>query len=147
MALCQTGVPKLACPSQASATSDTSWPTANQLIGDSMRLPSLAAAERKENICPRSRNALKAVRQLSAKFMSPAVTMQDAPNQSVHCTMAAKPALSMALLASRIGTTTAQHNVPETSMVAQTRMPTMAPAATNMKSQEKMTVRPDQAAY
>jgi hypothetical protein len=31
-------------------------------------------------------------------------------------------------------------------MVAQTRMPMMAPAATNMKSQEKMTVRPDQAA-
>ena len=35
--------------------------------------------------------------------------------------------------------------VPETSMVAQTRIPVMAPAARKMKSQEKTTVRPDQA--
>ena len=138
-------MPKLACPSQASATSDTIWPTANQLIGASMRSGSLAAAERKESICPRSRNALNAVRQLSAKLNSPAATMQDAPNQSVHCTMAAKPAPSMTPFVWRIGTTTAQHNVPETNMVAQTRMPVMAPAARNMKSQEKTTVRPDQA--
>jgi hypothetical protein len=68
----QTGMPKLACPSQASATSDTIWPTANQLMGASMRSGSLAAAERKESICPRSWNALNAVRQLSAKLSSPA---------------------------------------------------------------------------
>src|SRR5262249_37282455 len=49
-AACQTGIPKLACPSQASATSDTIWPTANQLIGASIRSGSLAAAERKESI-------------------------------------------------------------------------------------------------
>src|SRR2546429_1767004 len=148
IALCQIGMPKLACPSQASATSDTIWPMANQLIGASMasmRPSSLAAAERKESICPRSRNALNAVRQLSAKLNSPAATMQDAPNQSVHCTMAAKPAPSMTPFVCRTGTTTAQHNVPETNMVAQTRMPVMAPAARNMKSQEKTTVRPDQA--
>jgi hypothetical protein len=143
--LCQIGIPKLAYPSQTSATSETVWPAANQLIGASMRLRSLAAAEPKESICPRSRNALNAVRQLSAKFNSPAATMQDAPNHSVHCTIAAKPPPSMAPLAWRMGTTTAQHNVPETSIVAQTRMPMMAPAARNMKSQEKMTVRPDQA--
>src|SRR3989449_7097455 len=146
--LSQTAMPKLACPSQASATSDTIWPTANQLIGASMasmRPDSLAAAERNESICPRSRNALNAVRQLSAKLNSPAVTMQDAPNQSVHCTMAAKPAPSMTPFACRTGTTTAQHNVPETNIVAQTRMAGMAPAARNMKSQEKTTVRPDQA--
>ena len=138
-------MPKLTCPSQASATSETIWPVANQLIGASMRPASLTGAERRENICPRSRNALKAVRQLSAKLNSPAATMQDAPNQSVHCTMAAKPAPAMTPFAWRIGTTTAQHNVPETSMVAQTRMPVMAPAARNMKSQEKTTVRPAQA--
>src|SRR5207302_5384542 len=46
--LCQTGMPKLACPSQASATSDTIWPTANQLIGASMPPGSLAGAERNE---------------------------------------------------------------------------------------------------
>src|SRR3954466_11330758 len=141
----QTGMPKLACPSQASATSDTIWPTANQLMGASMRSGSLAAAERKESICPRSWNALNAVRQLSAKLSSPEATMQDAPNQSVHWTMAAKPIPSMTPWAWRIGTTTAQHNVPEMKMVRQTRMPMMAPAATKMKSQEKMTVRPDQA--
>src|SRR5216683_931263 len=148
IAVSQTGMPKLACPSQASATSDTIWPTANQLIGASMASmqPSLlAAAERKESICPRSRNALNAVCQLSAKLNSPAATMQDAPNQSVHCTMAAKPALVMTPFVWRTGTTTAQHNVPETNMVAQTRIPVMAPAARNMKSQEKTTVRPDQA--
>ena len=71
--------------------------------------------------------------------------MQEAPNQSVHCTMAAKPAPVMTPFACRIGTTTAQHSVPETSMVAQTRMPVMAPAARKMKSQEKLTVRPAQA--
>ena len=70
--------------------------------------------------------------------------MQEAPNQSVHCTMAAKPAPVMTPCACRIGTNTAQHSVPETSMVAHTRMPVMAPAATKMKSQEKTTVRPDQ---
>src|SRR5216683_3218967 len=105
IAVSQTGMPKLACPSQASATSDTIWPTTNQLIG---------------------------------------ATMQDAPNQRVHCTMAAKPATSMTPFVCRTGTTTAQHNVPETNMVAQTRIPVMAPAARNMKSQEKTTVRPDQ---
>src|SRR4030095_6717600 len=115
--LCQTGMPKLACPSQASATSDTIWPTANQLIGASMRPGSLAAAERKESICPRSRNALNAVRQLSAKLNSPAATMQDAPNQSVHCTIAAKPAPAMTPFVWRSGTTTATHNVHETNMV------------------------------
>jgi len=145
IAVSQTGMPKLACPSQARATNDTIWPTANQLIGASMRPPSLAAAERKDSNCPRSRNALNAVRQLSAKLNSPAATMQDAPNQSVHCTMAAKPAPSMTPFVCRTGTTTAQHNVPETNIVAQTRMPVMAPAARNMKSQEKTTVRPDQA--
>src|SRR5207249_11587863 len=89
IALCQTGMPKPACPSQASGTSDTIWPTANQLIGASMASmqPGSLAAERKESICPRSRNALNAVRQLSAKLNSPADTMQDAPNQSVHCTI------------------------------------------------------------
>jgi hypothetical protein len=51
----------------------------------------------------------------------------------------------MTPLAWRTGTTTAQHNVPATNMVAQTRMPVMAPAARNMKSHEKTTVRPDQA--
>src|SRR5438552_9037847 len=107
--------------------------------------PGSLAAERKESICPRSWNALNAVRQLSAKLNSPAATMQDAPNQSVHCTMAAKPAPAMTPLVWRTGTTTAQHNVPETNMVAQTRIPVMAPAARNMKSQEKTTVRPDQA--
>jgi hypothetical protein len=71
--------------------------------------------------------------------------MQDAPNQSVHCTMAAKPAPSMTSFVCRTGTTTAQHSVPETNIVAQTRIPMMAPAARNMKSQEKTTVRPDQA--
>src|SRR5271169_4768308 len=80
----QTGMPKLACPSQASATSDTIWPTANQLMGASMRSGPLAAAERKETICPRSWNALNAVRQLSAKLSTPDATMHDAPNQSVH---------------------------------------------------------------
>jgi hypothetical protein len=108
---------------------------------------SLAAAERKESICPRSRNALNAVRQLSAKLNSPAATIQDAPNQSVHCTMVAKPAPSTTPSIWRIGTTTAQHKVPDTNMVAQTRMPVMAPAARNMKSQENTTVRPDQASY
>src|SRR5258707_9111453 len=147
IAVSQTGMPKLACPSQARATSDTIWPTANQLIGASMRQGSLAAAERKESICPRSRNALNAVRQLSAKLSSPAATMQDAPNQSVHCTMAAKPATSLTPFVWRTGTTTAQHNVPETNMVAQTRIPMMAPAARNMKSHEKTTVRLDQASY
>src|SRR5262249_36783100 len=63
IAVAQTGMPKLACPRQARATSDTIWPTANQLIGASMRPPSLTAAERKEKNCPRSRNALNAVRQ------------------------------------------------------------------------------------
>src|SRR5207249_11606107 len=71
IAVSQTGMPKLACPSQASATSDTTWPTTNQLIGASMRQGSLGAAERKESTCPRSRNALNAVRQLSAKLNSP----------------------------------------------------------------------------
>src|ERR1051326_9012643 len=33
--LCQTGMAKLTCPSHASATSDTTWPRANQLIGAS----------------------------------------------------------------------------------------------------------------
>src|SRR5262249_29689786 len=145
--LCQTGMAKLAWASQASATSETIWPTANQLIGVSMWPYSSAGAERNESICPRSRNALNAVRQLSAKLNNPAATMQDAPNQSVHCTMVAKPAPAMTPFVWRIGTTTAQHSVPETSMVAQTRMPVMAPAATNMKSQEKTTVRPDQASY
>src|SRR5260370_1429011 len=144
IAVSQTGMPKLACPSQASATSDTIWPTTNQLIGASMRKGLLAAAERKESICPRSRNALNAVRQLNAKLNSPAATMQDAPNQSVHCTMAAKPATSMTPFVCRTGTTTAQHNVPETNMVAQTRIPVMAPAARNMKSQQKTTLRPYQ---
>src|SRR5207244_751537 len=134
IALSQTAMPKLACPSQASATSDTIWPAANQLMGASMPPGSLAAVERKESICLRSWNALNAVRQLSAKLDSPAATMQDAPNQSVHCTMAVKPAPSMRPCAWSIGTTTAQHSVPEISMVAQTRIPTMAPAATNMKS-------------
>src|SRR5207249_10258789 len=122
IALCQTGMPKPACPSQASATSDTIWPTANQLIGASMASmqPGSLAAERKESICPRSRNALNAVRQLSAKLNSPADTMQDAPNQSVHCTITAKPARAMTPFVWRTGTTTAQHNVPETSMVAPT---------------------------
>src|ERR1700745_3348308 len=95
IAVSQTGMPKLACPSQASATSDTIWPTANQLIGASMRQGALAAAERKESTCRRSWNALNAVRQLNAKLSSPDATMQDAPNQSVHCTMAAKPATSI----------------------------------------------------
>src|SRR5262245_18934700 len=147
IAVSQTGMPKLACPSQASATIDTIWPTANHLIGASMasmRTGSLAP-ERKECICPRSRNAFNAVRQLNAKLNSPAATMQDAPNQSVHCTRAAKPAPAMTPFAWRAGTTTAQHNVPETNMVAPTRIPVMAPAARNMKSQEKTTVRPDQA--
>jgi hypothetical protein len=85
------------------------------------------------------------MRQFSAKLNSPAATMQDAPNHSVHCTMAAKPAAWMTPFIWRNGTTTAQHNVPETNMVAQTRMPVMAPAARNMKSQEKTTVRPAQA--
>src|SRR5215472_911737 len=147
IAVSQTGMPKLACPSQARATNDTIWPTANQLIGASMRPPSLAAAERNESSCPRSRNALNAVRQLSAKLNTPAATMQDAPNQSVHCTMVAKPVPSMTPAIWRIGTTRAQHKVPDTNMVAQTRMPVIAPAARNMKSQEKMTVRPDQASY
>src|SRR5215470_5276755 len=147
IAVSQTGMPKLACPSQASATNETIWPAPNQLIGVSMRSASLAAAERKASSRPRSRNALNAVRQLSAKLNSPAASMQDAPNQSVHCTRAAKPAPSMTPFVSRIGTTTAQHNVPETNMVAQTRIPVMAPAATNMRSQEKTTVRPDQASY
>src|SRR5262249_39065915 len=145
MTLCQTGMPKLACPSQASAISDTIWPPANQLIGASMCPGWLAGAERKENIWRRSLNALNAVRQLSAKLNSPAATMQDAPNQSVHCTTSLKPAPWMTPFAWRTGTTTAQHNVPEMNMVAQTRMPVMAPAARNMKSQEKMTVRPAQA--
>src|SRR3954451_6111728 len=85
--LSQTAMPKLACPSQASATSDTTCPAANQLMGASMRLCSLAGVERKENISLRSWNALTAERQLSAKLISPEVTMQDAPNHSVHCTM------------------------------------------------------------
>src|SRR3954470_14317978 len=123
MTVSQTGMPKVTCPSQASATSDTIWPTANQLMGASMRSGSLAAAARKESTFPRSRNALNAVRHVSAKLSSPAATMQDAPNQSVHCTMAAKPVPSMTPLLWRIGTTTAQHNVPEMSVVAQTRMP------------------------
>src|SRR3954454_12233394 len=110
-----------------------------------MRLCSLAGAERNENICLKSRNALNAVRQLSAKLNSPAATMQDAPNQSVHCTMLAKPAPSITPFAWSTGTTTAQHKVPETNMVAQTRIPVMAPAARKMKSQENTTVRPDQA--
>jgi hypothetical protein len=105
----------------------------------------LAAARRKESISPRLRNALIAVRQLSAKLNSPPATMQDVPNQSVHCTMDAKPAVAMRPCLWRTGTTTAQHKVPERSMVAQTRIPVMAPAARNMKSQEKTTVRPDQA--
>src|SRR3979409_1600006 len=50
IAVSQTAMPKLACPSQASATSDTIWPTANQLMGASMRPASLAAAAREENI-------------------------------------------------------------------------------------------------
>jgi hypothetical protein len=145
IAVSHTGMPKLACPSQARATNDTIWPTPNQLIGASMRPGSLAAAKRKESICSRSRNALNAERQLSAKLKSPAATMQDAPNQSVHCTMAAKPVASMTPFVWRTGTTTAQHSVPETNMVAQTRMPVIAPAARNMKSQEKTTVRPAQA--
>ena len=66
----QTGMPKLACPSQASATSDTIWPTANQLMGASMRSGSLAAAERKESICPRSWNALNAVASGPPSFCS-----------------------------------------------------------------------------
>src|SRR3954464_15707779 len=92
-------------------------------MGASMWWRSLAAAERNENMCLRSRNALNAVRQVRAKLNSPADTMQDAPNQSVHCTRAAKPAPSMTPFAWRTGTTTAQHNVPETNMVAQTRIP------------------------
>src|SRR5262249_3030417 len=140
----QTGMPKLACPSQASATNETIGPAPNQLIGVSMRSASLAAAGRKASSRPRW-NALNAVRQLTAKLNSPAASMQDAPNQSIHCTGAGKPAPSMTPFVSRIGTATAQHNVPETNIVAQTRMPVMAPAATNMKSQEKTTVRPDQA--
>src|SRR5436189_1919344 len=48
IALSQTAMPKLACPSQASATSDTIWPAVNQLMGASMPPGSLAAAERKE---------------------------------------------------------------------------------------------------
>src|SRR5262249_8784252 len=139
IAISHTAMPKFACPSQASATSDTIWPAANQVMGASMLPRSLATAERNENICWRSRNALNPVRQVSAKLNSPAATMQDAPNHSVHCTRAAKPAPSMTPFAWRTGTTTAQHNVPETNMVAQTRMPVMAPAATNMKSQENIT--------
>ncbi len=96
-------------------------------------------------MCPRSRAALNAVRQLSRKLSSPAATMHDAPNQSVHCTIAAKPTPSMTPFAWRIGTTTAQHKVPETKMVAQTRIPVMAPAARKMKSQETTTVRSAQA--
>src|SRR5947209_6701504 len=114
--LSQTAMPKLACPSQASATSDTIWPAANQLMGASMRPCSLAAGERNESISLRSWNALTAVRQFSAKLISPAATMQDAPNQSVHCTMAAKPAPETTPCVWRTGTTTAQHSVPETSM-------------------------------
>src|SRR5262249_11911935 len=144
IAVSQTEMPKLACPSQASATSDTSWPAANQLIGASMWPGSLVSA-RKKSICPRSRNALNAVRQLNTKLNSPPATMQDAPNQSVHRTRAAKPAPSMTPCVWRTGTTTAQHNVPETNMVAQTRIPVIAPAARNMKSHEKTTVRPAQA--
>src|SRR5262249_56943022 len=119
-------------PSQASATNDTIWPAANQLMGASIRQPSLPPAGREENIWRRSLNALKAERQVSAKLKSPAATMQDAPNQSVHCTSGAKPAPSITPFACRIGTTTAQHSVPETNMVAQTRMPVMAPAARNI---------------
>src|ERR1700747_2533480 len=72
IAVSQTGMPKLACPSQARATSDPIGPTASQLIAASMLQGALAAAERKESICPRSRKALTAVRQLSAKLNSPA---------------------------------------------------------------------------
>src|SRR5436190_1725791 len=143
--LCQTGMAKLAWASQASATSDTIWPMANQLIGASIELGPSVAAGRKESICRRSPNARNAVRQLSAKLSRPEATMQDAPNQSVHCTMAAKPATSIAPCVWRTGTTSAQHNVPETNMVAETRIPVMAPAARNMKSQENTTRRPDQA--
>src|SRR5262249_52730867 len=111
MAVSQTGMPKPACPSQASATNDTIWPTATQLIGGSMRLPPLAAAARKASSCPRSRNALNALRQLSAKLNTPAATIQDAPNQSVHCTMVAKPVPSITPFVCRTGTTTAQQTV------------------------------------
>src|SRR5262249_17319580 len=121
-------------PEPGNATSDTTWPAANQLIGASMWPGSLTAAVRRENICPRSWNARSAVRQLNAKLISPEATMQEAPNQSVHCTMLAKPAPSMTPFACRIGTSTPQHNVPETRTVKQTRMPMKAPAATNMKS-------------
>src|SRR5262249_2354880 len=101
---------------------------------------------RSASICPRSPNARNAVRQLIKKLDSPAATMQDEPNQSVHCTIVAKPVPSITPLLWRIGTTTAQHNVPEIKMVAHTRMPMIAAAATKMKSQEKMTVGPAQAA-
>src|SRR5262249_30083633 len=100
---------------------------------------------RKASNCPRSRNALNAVRQLSAKLNTPAATIQDAPNQSVHCTMVAKPVPSITPFVCRTGTTTAQQTVPETNMVAHNRMPVMAQAATNIKSEEKTTVRTDQA--
>src|SRR5262249_49600356 len=109
--LCQTGMPKLTCPSQARAPSEMSCPTANQLIGASMasvRPGSKPAVERKENIRPRSRNALIAVRQLRAKLKSPAATMHEAPNQSVHCTTTENPAPVMTPLACRTGTSTAQ---------------------------------------
>src|SRR5262245_50673511 len=109
-------MPKLACPSQASATSDTPWPAANQLMGASMWSGSPLAAEREESLWARPRDALKPLRQLSAKLNRPFATMQEAPNQSVHCTTAAKPAPVLTPFACRIGTTTAQHNVPETSM-------------------------------
>src|SRR5262245_13864120 len=76
IALSQTAMPKVACPSQASATSDTIWPAANQLMGASIRSASFAGTARKENIWRRSLNALNAVRQVSEKLNSTADNMK-----------------------------------------------------------------------
>ncbi len=114
---------------------------ANHAIGVSMASTSSVAPPR-ENILPRLRKARSALRHCSTKLSSPELTMHAVPNHKVHCTMSRNPLPVMTPCCCNTGTNTAQHSVPLMNMVTHTRKPVIAPAATKMKSQEKVTVRP-----
>src|ERR1041385_2790481 len=102
----------------------------------------VGASVRRENIFPRLLNARNAVRPCSTKLNRLADTMHAVPPHNVHCTSSRKPEPVMMPRCWRMGTNTAQHSVPLIKVLAHTRMPVIAPAATKTESHEKITVRP-----
>src|SRR5581483_9529241 len=141
--LCQYGMPKEACASKARAMSETTWPAMNQEPGTSIASTSEGVFfSLAENIPPRLRKARRAVRHCIAKLSKPDATMHEVPPHRVHWTTSLKPEPVITPRCWKKGTKTAQHSVPLMKVLSDTRMPVIAPAATKMGSQEKMTVRP-----